>query len=123
LLTRAEANTPLRKYRRGRGLGCAGMPARTIVTGGAGFIGSHVVDRMVAKGTEVVVVDDLSTGRRENIETALAAGVPLQERDVRDAAAMRELMAAERPQLVVHLAARASVARSVEDPEGDAAVN
>src|SRR5436309_3146075 len=100
------------------------MPARAVVTGGAGFIGSHVVDRLVEDGTRVVVVDDLSTGRRENLEAAgLTAGSQLHQRDVRNVAAMRELLGAERPDVVVHLAARASVTRSVEDPEEDADVN
>jgi UDP-glucose 4-epimerase len=67
----------------------------------------------------VVVVDDLSTGRRENV----AEGARLHEADVRDSAAMRDLLAAERPGAVVHLAARASVTRSVADPEGDGSVN
>jgi UDP-glucose 4-epimerase len=95
------------------------MPARAVVTGGAGFIGSHVVDRLLEAGTEVVVVDDLSTGRREN----LPAGVDFHHADVRDAEAMRSVVGAARPDAVVHLAARASVTRSVEAPEEDAAVN
>ncbi|MDQ6914618.1 MAG: NAD-dependent epimerase/dehydratase family protein, partial [Actinomycetota bacterium] len=95
------------------------MPARAVVTGGAGFIGSHVVDRLLDASMDVVVVDDMSTGRREN----LAPGARLEEADVRDAAAMRELLAATHPDAVVHLAARASVTRSVAAPEGDAAVN
>jgi UDP-glucose 4-epimerase len=95
------------------------MPARAIVTGGAGFVGSHVVDRLLEAGTEVVVVDDLSTGRGEN----LAAGADLREADVRDSSAMRALLADARPDAVVHLAARASVTRSVEEPEEDGAVN
>jgi UDP-glucose 4-epimerase len=99
------------------------MPARAVVTGGAGFIGSHVVDRLLAAGTRVVVVDDLSTGRRENLAAALAAGATLHERDIRDLAAMRGLVADARPDAVIHLAARASVARSVEQPEDDAAIN
>src|SRR3954451_24254845 len=95
------------------------MPARAVVTGGAGFIGSHVVDRLREGGAEVVAVDDLSTGRREN----LPPGVDLREADVRDAEAMRELVAAARPDAVIHLAARASVTRSVAAPEEDASVN
>src|SRR5437764_2944604 len=99
------------------------MRARAVVTGGAGFIGSHVVDRLVATGTEVVVVDDLSTGRRENLDTTLGGDASLHEEDVRDPAAMRGLIADARPDAIVHLAARASVAASVEQPEEDAAVN
>jgi UDP-glucose 4-epimerase len=99
------------------------MAERAIVTGGAGFIGSHVVDRLVEAGTEVVVVDDLSTGRRENLRGALERGARLQESDVRDVGAMRRLVADARPDAVLHLAARASVTASVEEPEEDAGVN
>src|SRR5947209_2781060 len=99
------------------------MPARAIVTGGAGFIGSHVVDRLLAEGAEVTAVDDLSTGRRENLAAALDRGASLEEADVRDASAMRAIVVAARPDAVLHLAARASVTRSVDEPEEDAAVN
>jgi UDP-glucose 4-epimerase len=95
------------------------MPGSAVVTGGAGFIGSHVVDRLLAAGARVVAVDDLSTGRREN----LPEGVDLHEADVRDPKAMRAIVAEVRPDAVIHLAARASVTRSVEEPEEDAAVN
>ena len=61
---------------------------RTLVTGGAGFIGSNLVDALLARGDEVTVVDDLSTGRRENLDGALAAGAELAELDIRDAAAL-----------------------------------
>ena len=57
---------------------------RALVTGGAGFIGSNLVDALVARGDEVTVVDDLSTGRRENLTAALDAGARLLESDVRD---------------------------------------
>jgi UDP-glucose 4-epimerase len=99
------------------------MPARAIVTGAAGFIGSHVVDRLLHAGAEVTAIDDLSTGWRENLAGPLAAGVRLHEADVRDPTAMRAILAAARPDAVFHLAARASVTRSVEEPEDDAAVN
>ena len=59
---------------------------KALVTGGAGFIGSHLVDALVERGEEVVVVDDLSTGRRENLTTALEHGAELVEGDVTDAA-------------------------------------
>ena len=59
---------------------------RALVTGGAGFIGSHLVDALVARGDEVVVIDDLSTGRRENLAGALDAGAELIEGDIADAA-------------------------------------
>lgn len=94
-----------------------------IVTGGAGFIGSNLVDALLARGERVVVVDDLSTGRRENLDGALEQGAELHELDVCDAAALRALFERERPQLVFHLAAQIDVRRSVADPVADARVN
>jgi UDP-glucose 4-epimerase len=90
-----------------------------VVTGGAGFIGSHVVDRLLEAGVEVVAVDDLSTGRRENVP----ARAELVEGDVRDAEAMRGLLERVRPDAVLHLAAQISVTRSVGEVEYDADVN
>jgi UDP-glucose 4-epimerase len=89
---------------------------RALVTGGAGFIGSHVVDALLARGDEVHVLDDLSSGRRENV----AAGAVLHEGDIRDPDAA---LAAARPELVFHLAAQASVTVSVQRPADDADVN
>src|SRR5919201_1717278 len=57
---------------------------RALVTGGAGFIGSHLVDALLDRGDEVAVIDDLSTGRRENLSGALARGIELHELDIRD---------------------------------------
>ncbi|HET9093990.1 MAG TPA: GDP-mannose 4,6-dehydratase [Solirubrobacteraceae bacterium] len=94
-----------------------------VVTGGAGFIGSNLVDALVARGDRVVVIDDLSTGRRENLAGALAAGAQLRELDVRDANAVSDVVAEIRPQLVFHLAAQIDVRRSVEDPVDDARAN
>jgi UDP-glucose 4-epimerase len=99
------------------------MAADAIVTGGAGFIGSHVVDRLVADGAAVSVVDDLSGGRRENLASALDAGASLHEADIRDAAAMDALLSQGEPGVVYHLAAQVSVTRSVSDPQHDASVN
>jgi UDP-glucose 4-epimerase len=98
-------------------------PAKAIVTGGAGFIGSHVLDRLLERGVEVAAVDNLSTGRRENLAGALARGARLHEDDACDAGAMRALLEAERPAMVFHLAAQVSVIRSVAEPERDADVN
>lgn len=92
---------------------------RALVTGGAGFIGSHIVDDLRAHGHEVVVIDDLSTGRREN----LAPDVELVLLDIRDGAALDAAMARLRPELVSHHAAQTSVAVSVRDPAGDALTN
>lgn len=89
---------------------------RAVVTGGAGFIGSHVVDALVDRGDEVHVLDDLSKGSRENV----AAGAELHVADVRDPDAVFD---AARPEAVVHLAAQADVRVSVERPELDASVN
>jgi UDP-glucose 4-epimerase len=96
---------------------------RSMVTGGAGFIGSNLVDALLARGDEVTVVDDLSTGRRGNLDEAFAAGAELAELDIRDAAALSDLARARRPQTVFHLAAQIDVRRSIEDPAFDAAVN
>jgi UDP-glucose 4-epimerase len=96
---------------------------RTLVTGGAGFIGSNLTDALLARGDEVTVLDDLSTGRRVNLDGAFAAGARLAEVDVRDGAAVGAVFAETRPELVFHLAAQIDVRKSVEDPYFDAAVN
>jgi len=96
---------------------------RALVTGGAGFIGSNLVDALLAEGAEVTVVDDLSTGRRANLDAALAAGAVLHRLDVVDGPALRAVVAAARPEVVFHLAAQIDVRRSVADPAADARVN
>ena len=90
---------------------------RAVVTGGAGFIGSHVVEALLGRGDEVHVVDNLATGRRENV----AAGATLHEHDIRDDLA--PVFAEIRPERVIHLAAQADVGTSVERPVFDAQVN
>lgn len=92
---------------------------RTLVTGGAGFIGSHIVDALIAGGHEPFVLDDLSSGSREN----LPANVPLFQVDIRDAYGVRQVFDEVRPQLVSHQAAQMSVSRSVREPKFDAEVN
>jgi UDP-glucose 4-epimerase len=94
-----------------------------LVTGGAGFIGSNLVDALLARGDNVTVVDDLSTGRRENLAGALAGGAALEVADVRDATVVLGLFERVRPALVFHLAAQIDVRRSVADPRTDADVN
>src|SRR5207244_13518853 len=95
-------------------------PMRALVTGGAGFIGSNLVDALLARGDEVTVIDDLSTGRRENLEQALANGAPLVEGDIRDLRALEGAARKYDPEAVFHLAAQIDVRQSVADPAFDA---
>ena len=90
---------------------------RAIVTGGAGFIGSHVVDALVARGDEVAVIDSLVHGKEENV----SSGAVLHVRDIREP--LDDLFDEVRPDAVFHLAAQADVRVSVEDPVEDATVN
>src|SRR3954452_9176778 len=96
---------------------------KALVTGGAGFIGSNLVDALVERGDDVEVIDDLSTGRPANLEGALAAGGVLHEADVRDAERVAALVAAAAPEVIFHLAAQIDVRRAVADPAFDAQVN
>lgn len=89
-----------------------------LVTGGAGFIGSHIVDLLVDKGCTVSVADDLSTGRIENINS----GAKFYNIDVRDPG-LQDVVARERPAAVVHLAAQVDVQRSLHDTRADAEIN
>ena len=89
---------------------------RAMVTGGAGFIGSHVVEALLARGDEVHALDDLSKGKRENV----AAGAELHVADIRRP---DDVFDAVRPEAVLHLAAQADVRDSVERPDNDADVN
>lgn len=95
------------------------MSKRAIVTGGAGFIGSHVVDALLADGDEVTVVDDLSAGDRRRVASQAA----LEVLDIVDLAALSALFDRVEPDAVFHLAAQASVVASVEDPNRDCEVN
>lgn len=90
-----------------------------LVTGGAGFIGSHLVDALGARGDPVAVVDNLTTGHREN----LPAAARFYAVDVNDTAALEEVFRRERPRLVSHQAAQTDVRRSMADPVFDARVN
>jgi UDP-glucose 4-epimerase len=94
-----------------------------VVTGGAGFIGSHLVDALAGRGDEVLVLDDFSSGKRENLAAALDAGVAITERDVADAPPLFDAVQAFSPQSVFHLAAQIDVRRSMEDPGFDARLN
>ena len=107
--------------RRERSVGSG--PMKALVTGGAGFIGSNLVDALVERGDEVTVVDDLSTGKRENLADGPGAAAELVEADIRDARAMRDLVDRVRPQVVFHLAAQIDVRKSTADPAWDAGIN
>ncbi len=91
---------------------------KVLVTGGAGFVGSHIVDRLAADGHDVVILDDLSTGDVEHLQPSAR----FYQMDLHSPW-LDELFRIERPEAVVHQAAQASVRRSVEDPVFDAGVN
>ena len=92
---------------------------RAIVTGGAGFIGSHIVDALLARGDEVLVVDDLSSGKRENLD----GRAELVVADIRDEDAVETAFASTTPELCFHLAAQSDVRFSVSRPDFDCEVN
>ncbi len=93
---------------------------RILVTGGAGFIGSHTVDALIAAGGhQVSILDDLSAGKRGQVNPQAS----FTQADLRDAAVVKGVIARERPEVVVHLAAQMDVRRSVADPPFDAQVN
>jgi len=91
---------------------------KAIVTGGAGFIGSHVSDALISRGFEVAVIDNLSSGKRQN----LAPKAKFYEADIRDAS-IAGIFAHEKPQYLFHFAAQMDVRKSVTDPRYDADVN
>lgn len=92
---------------------------RLLITGGAGFIGSHLADQAVARGWSVAVVDDLSGGRRENVP----ASAEFFRVDIRDLSGLQEAFRQFKPTAVSHQAAQASVSISVREPQRDAAIN
>jgi len=96
---------------------------RALVTGGAGFIGSHLVDALLARGDDVTILDDLSSGREANLSGALAAGATLVRGDVRDGRVVAEVVAAASPDAIFHLAAQVDVRISLSDPAFDARTN
>lgn len=92
---------------------------RLLVTGGAGFIGSHTVDALLERGHDVAVLDDLSSGKREQVNPHAR----LYPADIRDAGRVTEIIEQERPEAIFHLTAQMDVRRSVADPAFDAGVN
>lgn len=96
---------------------------RALVTGGAGFIGSNLVDALVDRGDDVIVLDDLSSGKEANLAGALERGVRLHRGDIRDGDAVQRLLADERPEVVFHLAAQIDVRVSMARPGFDARTN
>jgi UDP-glucose 4-epimerase len=96
---------------------------RALVTGGAGFVGSHLVDALLAAGEQVTVVDHLRRGHVHNLSDALARGADLFRGDVSDVETMVRVLGAVRPDVVFHLAAQIDVRASVADPSTDSHVN
>jgi UDP-glucose 4-epimerase len=96
---------------------------KAIVTGGAGFVGSNLVDALVERNDEVTVLDDISTGRRENLDGALERGARLIECDIRDSERVISILAEVEPEVVYHLAAQIDVRVSTARPAFDTEVN
>ncbi len=96
---------------------------RALVTGGAGFIGSNLVDALLDRGDDVAVLDDLSSGKEENLAAALERGARLHRGDIREGDAVHAVIAEERPELVFHLAAQIDVRESMARPGFDARTN
>jgi UDP-glucose 4-epimerase len=94
-----------------------------LVSGGAGFIGSNLVDALLERGDRVAVLDNLSTGRRENLASALERGAELHVADIRNGDEVGAVMRRTCPEVVFHLAAQTDVRRSVDEPGFDAATN
>ncbi|MEV0032687.1 NAD-dependent epimerase/dehydratase family protein [Nocardia sp. NPDC050793] len=92
---------------------------RALITGGAGFIGSHLLDRLIAEGHTITVIDDLSSGDC----TRIPDSVTFHEADVADTATITQIIEDARPEVIYHLAAQISVRYSVTDPHHDAQVN
>jgi UDP-glucose 4-epimerase len=96
---------------------------RALVTGGAGFIGSYLVDALVARGDEVLALDDLSTGKIENLADARAKGATLEVGDITDAGVLLTTLEGFKPEAVFHLAAQIDVRKSMADPPFDIRLN
>jgi UDP-glucose 4-epimerase len=96
---------------------------KSLVTGGAGFIGSHLVDALLERGDDVLVLDDLSSGKRENLSDALANGATLEVLDITEGRALLTAIEGFGPEAVFHLAAQIDVRRSMADPGFDVRLN
>jgi UDP-glucose 4-epimerase len=96
---------------------------KALVTGGSGFIGSHLVDALLERGDEVVALDNLSTGRRENLAAAIERGAKLVVEDIRDAETTGSLVNEVKPDVIFHLAAQMDVRVSTARPTYDAGIN
>ncbi len=92
---------------------------KILVTGGCGFIGSHLVDKLVEKKYEVVVFDDLSTGKKERLNSHAKLIVA----DIRNASQINEIFLKEKPEMVIHTAAQVMLRKSIEEPIFDATTN
>lgn len=92
---------------------------KVLVTGGAGFIGAHLIRTLLKSGFKVFVLDNLSTGKLENIKPE----AKFYEGDLLDRDLVYQCVSRERPEVVIHLAAQASVPKSLEDPSADASIN
>jgi len=96
---------------------------KILVTGGAGFIGSNLVDALLADAHEVVVIDNFTTGRMENLGRAIENGARVHAVDICDAGAVRGVVESTGPEAIVHLAAQVDVRRSIADPAADLQTN
>lgn len=96
---------------------------RALITGGAGFIGSHLADGLVARGDRVTVLDNLSSGKKANLSGALKHGATLISGDINDRSTVDATIAQAEPDTIFHLAAQGEVRRSIVDPVFDANVN
>lgn len=92
---------------------------KVLVTGGAGFIGSHIVDKLITKGFDVVIVDNLSSGKRENINSQAT----IYQIDITSSTALEEVFALEKPNYVIHHGAQIDIQKSILNPVYDANIN
>ncbi|MEH7609539.1 NAD-dependent epimerase/dehydratase family protein, partial [Priestia megaterium] len=92
---------------------------KVLVTGGAGFIGSHIVDKLIKRGFDVIIIDNLSTGKKENINLQART----YEVDITSPSALEEVFVLEKPNYVIHHGAQIDIQKSIIDPTYDANIN